>query len=332
MAASNIDTFRTLGLADSIPNDFVVPFYLEDLKRRISIARVDQRLYAFDDLCTCGQEACPLSGGLLTGTTIMCQCHGSRFDVTTGGGQRSAPKAATSPPPGAPAAARRPTRTARATTTSRSPRACTTPRTRWSPASRRSRRPDLRAPKARRSAVGAPARRAWRCRPPSRWPAVRARVLVRPFGGGRRVVARGLDRASVGVGVGAGEGVAQTVWIECRSAAIAPVKSAASTVRMRWMIAFGSPDGGGVGQPVTSMAALPPSVAIAFEQRACGNRQMIAIAAMISAMSAADEGPSTAPACRAGGARRAAQPSVFPRPLFLRRRHKHRRQRNGLSR
>ena len=84
MTASNTDTFRTLGSADSIPNDFVVPFYLEDLKRRISIARAGHRLSAFDDLCTCGQEACPLSGGLLTGTTIMCQCHGSRFDITTG--------------------------------------------------------------------------------------------------------------------------------------------------------------------------------------------------------------------------------------------------------
>lgn len=84
MAASNIDSFRTLGSADSIPNDFVVPFYLEDLKRRISIARVDERFYAFDDLCTCGQESCPLSGGLLAGATIMCQCHGSRFDITTG--------------------------------------------------------------------------------------------------------------------------------------------------------------------------------------------------------------------------------------------------------
>jgi 3-phenylpropionate/trans-cinnamate dioxygenase ferredoxin subunit len=46
--------------------------------------RVDHRLYAFDDLCTCTDEACPLSGGLLTGTTIMCQCHGSRFDIATG--------------------------------------------------------------------------------------------------------------------------------------------------------------------------------------------------------------------------------------------------------
>jgi 3-phenylpropionate/trans-cinnamate dioxygenase ferredoxin subunit len=78
------EPFRTLGPGDGIPNDFVVPYYLDDLKRRISVARVDDRLYAFDDLCTCAEKPCPLSGGLLTGTTLMCQCHGSRFDVTTG--------------------------------------------------------------------------------------------------------------------------------------------------------------------------------------------------------------------------------------------------------
>ena len=76
--------FRTLGPADAITNNFVVPYYLDDLKRRISVARVEGRLYAFDDLCTCGDRPCPLSGGLLTGTTLMCQCHGSRFDITTG--------------------------------------------------------------------------------------------------------------------------------------------------------------------------------------------------------------------------------------------------------
>jgi len=76
--------FRTLGRADAIPSDFVVPYYLEDRKIRISVARVDDRLYAFDDLCTCADRACPLSAGLLAGTAIMCQCHGSRFDVTTG--------------------------------------------------------------------------------------------------------------------------------------------------------------------------------------------------------------------------------------------------------
>jgi nitrite reductase/ring-hydroxylating ferredoxin subunit len=76
--------FRTIGPGNAIPDDFVVAYYLDDRRLRISIARVDGRLHAFDDLCTCADEACPLSGGLLTGTTLMCQCHGSRFDVTTG--------------------------------------------------------------------------------------------------------------------------------------------------------------------------------------------------------------------------------------------------------
>jgi 3-phenylpropionate/trans-cinnamate dioxygenase ferredoxin component len=78
------NSFRTLGPSDVIPNDFVVPYYLDDRKQRIAIARVNDRLYAFDDLCTCSDASCPLSGGLLNGTTIMCQCHGSRFDITSG--------------------------------------------------------------------------------------------------------------------------------------------------------------------------------------------------------------------------------------------------------
>ncbi|HXY53009.1 MAG TPA: Rieske (2Fe-2S) protein [Terriglobales bacterium] len=78
------ETFRTIGRSEAIPNEFVVPYYLEDRKLRISIARVKNRLYAFDDLCTCSPAACPLSAGLLAGMTIMCQCHGSRFDLATG--------------------------------------------------------------------------------------------------------------------------------------------------------------------------------------------------------------------------------------------------------
>ena len=76
--------FRTVAPSDAVPEDSVVPYYLADRKLRISVARVDDRLYAFDDLCTCADQACPLSGGLLTGTTVMCQCHGSRFDIATG--------------------------------------------------------------------------------------------------------------------------------------------------------------------------------------------------------------------------------------------------------
>ena len=78
------DSFRTIGPGGEVPNDLVVPYYLDDRKARIAVARVDDRLYAFDDICTCADEGCPLSAGLLTGTTIQCQCHGSRFDIASG--------------------------------------------------------------------------------------------------------------------------------------------------------------------------------------------------------------------------------------------------------
>ena len=84
MTELTADTFATGGSADAIPDGFVVPFYLSDRKLRLSVARADGHLYAFNDLCTCAENSCPLSGGLLTGTTIMCQCHGSEFDITTG--------------------------------------------------------------------------------------------------------------------------------------------------------------------------------------------------------------------------------------------------------
>jgi 3-phenylpropionate/trans-cinnamate dioxygenase ferredoxin subunit len=84
MSEVTTEEFRTVGAGDAIAEGSVVPFYLGDPKLRISLARVDGELYAFDDLCTCADQRCPLSGGLLTETTLMCQCHGSRFDIATG--------------------------------------------------------------------------------------------------------------------------------------------------------------------------------------------------------------------------------------------------------
>jgi nitrite reductase/ring-hydroxylating ferredoxin subunit len=84
MTQLEADPFHRLDQSTAITDDAVHPYYLSERKLRISIARVDGRLYAFDDLCTCTAEPCPLSGGLLTGTAVMCQCHGSRFDITTG--------------------------------------------------------------------------------------------------------------------------------------------------------------------------------------------------------------------------------------------------------
>jgi 3-phenylpropionate/trans-cinnamate dioxygenase ferredoxin component len=78
------DSFRPVGASDDIAEGVVVPYYVADRRLRVAIALLDDRLYAFDDLCTCASERCPLSGGLLTGTTIRCQCHGSQFDVPTG--------------------------------------------------------------------------------------------------------------------------------------------------------------------------------------------------------------------------------------------------------
>lgn len=78
------DGFRPLGPAGELADDYVNPFYVEELKRRIAVARVDGELYAFDDLCPCDGDDCPLSAGKLAGRAIMCQCHGSEFDLATG--------------------------------------------------------------------------------------------------------------------------------------------------------------------------------------------------------------------------------------------------------
>jgi 3-phenylpropionate/trans-cinnamate dioxygenase ferredoxin component len=51
------------GPGDVIPDGFVVPFYLNDRKLRISVARAAGHLYAFNDLCTCAGHAAAAGGG-----------------------------------------------------------------------------------------------------------------------------------------------------------------------------------------------------------------------------------------------------------------------------
>jgi 3-phenylpropionate/trans-cinnamate dioxygenase ferredoxin component len=74
--------FRALGKSNALADNYVNPYYLEDLKHRVAVARVGGQLYGFDDLAP--NSGCPLSAGLLTGTTIMSQCDGSQFDITNG--------------------------------------------------------------------------------------------------------------------------------------------------------------------------------------------------------------------------------------------------------
>ena len=72
--------FRTLDDAGKLRENDVNPYYLENLKHRVSVARIGGELFAFDDI----YEGYPLSGGLLTGTTLMSQFDGSQFDLKTG--------------------------------------------------------------------------------------------------------------------------------------------------------------------------------------------------------------------------------------------------------
>jgi cytochrome d ubiquinol oxidase subunit I len=59
--------FRSLGKSGELPDNSVNPYYVDELQRRVSVARIDGKLYAFSDLCT--HEGCQLSAGKLTGTT-----------------------------------------------------------------------------------------------------------------------------------------------------------------------------------------------------------------------------------------------------------------------
>ena len=50
--------------------------------KKIAIADVNGKLYAFDDKCT--HYGGHLSRGLLFDNIVQCPLHGSQFDVTTG--------------------------------------------------------------------------------------------------------------------------------------------------------------------------------------------------------------------------------------------------------
>ncbi|MFV0259593.1 MAG: Rieske (2Fe-2S) protein [Acidimicrobiales bacterium] len=79
---STADVYRSMGEIDELDDFTVVPYYVEGVKRRVSVTQVDGTLHAFDDLCP--EHGCPLSAGMLIGTRIMCQCGGCTFDVTSG--------------------------------------------------------------------------------------------------------------------------------------------------------------------------------------------------------------------------------------------------------
>ena len=50
--------------------------------KTVAIASANGNLYAFDDICS--HAMCSLTEGDLEGTKVVCPCHDSWFDITTG--------------------------------------------------------------------------------------------------------------------------------------------------------------------------------------------------------------------------------------------------------
>jgi nitrite reductase/ring-hydroxylating ferredoxin subunit len=71
---------QAVGKVSDVPAGGVALFQVEG--RPIAVANVDGRLFAFDDLCT--HRGCSLTPGRLDGTSIICPCHASVFQVTDG--------------------------------------------------------------------------------------------------------------------------------------------------------------------------------------------------------------------------------------------------------
>ena len=72
--------FVTVGRADEIEEGDVKAFPVDGAE--IAVSRVAGTLHAFSDICT--HRQCNLSLGEIEGTSIICECHGSMFDMTTG--------------------------------------------------------------------------------------------------------------------------------------------------------------------------------------------------------------------------------------------------------
>jgi 3-phenylpropionate/trans-cinnamate dioxygenase ferredoxin subunit len=70
--------FTTVAKAGDIPSGQLVAFDVEGTQ--VAIANVDGIFYGFGDTCTHAH----LAEGDLEATTVVCPCHGSVFDVTTG--------------------------------------------------------------------------------------------------------------------------------------------------------------------------------------------------------------------------------------------------------
>lgn len=72
--------FATVGKAAAVADGELEAFAAGGTE--IAVANVGGTYYAINDTCT--HQQCSLANGDLEGTTVVCACHGSEFDVRTG--------------------------------------------------------------------------------------------------------------------------------------------------------------------------------------------------------------------------------------------------------
>src|SRR3954470_13293212 len=72
--------FEVVGRADDLKEGEMRAFDVRGTQ--IAVANVAGTFYAFGDTCT--HRQCSLAEGDLEETTVICPCHGSEFDVTSG--------------------------------------------------------------------------------------------------------------------------------------------------------------------------------------------------------------------------------------------------------
>ena len=72
--------FEVVSRADDLKEGEMQAFDVRGTQ--IAVANVAGEFYAFGDTCTHMQ--CSLAEGDLEETTVICPCHGSEFDVTSG--------------------------------------------------------------------------------------------------------------------------------------------------------------------------------------------------------------------------------------------------------
>lgn len=76
-----MDNFISIAKTEEFPVGIMKTVFAQG--KKIALANVDGEFFAIDD--TCSHEECSLGGeGFLDGNVVICGCHGSSFDMTSG--------------------------------------------------------------------------------------------------------------------------------------------------------------------------------------------------------------------------------------------------------